>query len=201
MESSPGPTDAEVLAASITDPEQFGALFDRHYASIHHFIARRLGTEQADDLAAETFARAFNARSSFDPSRGEPRPWIYGIASNIIKMHARSDERRLRAYARVPTEIAEDFSDLATDRASAEALGLALTNVVMELSPDDREVLLLHVWADLSLSEVAFALGTPEGTVRSRLSRSRKRLQESLGQWADGDRVLAITEEAQHDHR
>src|SRR5215831_10862911 len=73
------PDDAGLIAESCRAPERFGAVFDRHAAAIHGYIARRLGRDAADDLVAETFLVAFRQRASYDPGQGSARPWLYGI--------------------------------------------------------------------------------------------------------------------------
>ena len=59
----------------------------------------------AEDLASETFVVAFARRSSYDQSRDDARPWLYGIAVNLLREHRRAEERRLRAYLRVPVDF------------------------------------------------------------------------------------------------
>src|SRR4051794_4226305 len=97
---NPVQSDAELIAASLVVPERFGQIFDRHFRAIHAFATRRLGSAQADDVAAEVFARAFKGRRKFEPEGESALPWLYGIASNVIRMHNRGEVRKLRAYAR-----------------------------------------------------------------------------------------------------
>ncbi|MFI6324373.1 RNA polymerase sigma factor [Nonomuraea sp. NPDC050556] len=92
--------DAELIRRSLDDPEQFAALFDRHVQQIHHYVARRLGTHSADDIAAETFLIAFRRRASYDLTRPLARPWLYGIATTLMARHRRDEERFLRALSR-----------------------------------------------------------------------------------------------------
>lgn len=172
-------SDAELIAESLAVPERFGEVFDRHYRSIHAFAARRMGSAQADDVAAEAFARAFKARRKFSADSGSALPWLYGIASNIMRMHSRSELRRLKAYARTGVDPVEDFAGAATDRASADASRQALMAALAGLSRRDREIVLLAAWADLNSTEIGEALGMPDATVRTRLARSRKRMAQT----------------------
>jgi RNA polymerase sigma-70 factor (ECF subfamily) len=94
--------DGPIIAASLTDPAQFGLIFDRHYDAIHRYLARRVGWELAEDLTSNVFLAAFQSRMGFRPSGQDARPWPYGIATNILRRHARTEVRRLRAYGRVP---------------------------------------------------------------------------------------------------
>lgn len=177
-------SDAEVILASGNDPQQFTAIFDRHFDAIYRYIRRRIGELDADDLTAETFTVAFSARGRYDARRPNALPWLYGIATNLVRHHRRSEERRLQAYARAPVGVVEADLDAAMDRMEASAAVPALIDALLRLRRDDRDVLLLFAWADLSYQEIAEALGTPIGTVRSRLNRARRIVRELLG--ADG---------------
>ena len=177
-------SDAEVIRASIQDPDAFRELFVRHYDALFSYFARRLGREAADDLAAEVFLRAFHLRARYDGSYPSARPWLYGIAANLLRRHRRTEERRLRAYARQagerPAAQRVGWHEDTDERLDGEAAGPALAKALAALTADQREVLLLFAWADLSYEEIALALGVPVGTVRSRLSRARERVRHAL---------------------
>ncbi|MGH3210475.1 MAG: RNA polymerase sigma factor [Trebonia sp.] len=96
--------DAAVIARSTRDPEAFAALYDRHAATLHRYVTRRLGGGAADDIVADTFLDAFKNRHRFDPVAGDARPWLYGIAANHIGKRVRAEVRMLRAYARTGTD-------------------------------------------------------------------------------------------------
>ncbi|MGW5158991.1 RNA polymerase sigma factor [Nonomuraea wenchangensis] len=89
------------IERSWDEPERFGAVFDAHYAEIHRYVSRRLGPYAADDVAAETFALAFRRRRRFDLSHRSARPWLYGIATNLVSRHRRDEVRLLRAVDRL----------------------------------------------------------------------------------------------------
>ena len=78
-------TDAQAIGASLADPEAFAVLFDRHFDAIHGYAQRRVGPDLADEIAAETFTRAFDRRRRYDSSRDDARPWLLGIATNLLR--------------------------------------------------------------------------------------------------------------------
>ncbi|NKZ06884.1 RNA polymerase sigma factor [Actinomadura latina] len=175
-------SDAEAIVRSRDEPAAFAEIFHRHFAAIHGYVARRLGADAADDIAAEVFLAAFRKRGRFDPARGSVRPWLYGIATRLIGTHRRAEGRRYRALARTPADRFEDGpEDLVAARVTAGGAGVELADALARLPRGDRDVLLLVALADLSYEEVGQALGLKTGTVGSRLNRARRRLRESLG--------------------
>jgi len=180
--ASPPEADARVIEQSWTQPERFAAIFERYFSQIHQYLAGRVGGKTADDLAAEVFVVAFAQRQRYDLARGSARPWLYGIATNLIGTYRRQEQRRYRALARTDArQVSPSDEDLVADRVSASAVGPALAAALAALETGDRDVLLLVALADLGNREVAEALGIPYGTVGSRLNRARKRLREALG--------------------
>jgi RNA polymerase sigma factor (sigma-70 family) len=176
------PTDTELIARSIDDPEQFAALFDRHATSVHRYLGRRVG-ELADDLLSETFLVAFRRRAAYRPDHVEVRPWLLGIATNVVHGHLRTERRRYRALAKAaarPEEHGHDPADSA-DRLAAEALRGPLAAALAALKPRDRDALLLLAWGQLGYEEIAAVLDVPVGTVRSRLNRARRQTRAALG--------------------
>jgi RNA polymerase sigma-70 factor (ECF subfamily) len=176
-------SDAQVIAASRVEPLVFAAVFDRHYDAVHRYLARRVGLDLADDLAAETFTTAFDVRRRYDTAHPDALPWLYGIATNILRHHRRGEARRLRAYARLnsPADVDDNLVGIEA-RLDAERAGPAIAQALMRLSAGERDVLLLFAWADLRYEEIAVALRIPIGTVRSRLNRARRRVRELIGE-------------------
>lgn len=176
------PSDAAVIAQSYGDPERFSVIFDRHFAQIHRYIASRLGDGPADDVAAETFLTAFAQRGHYDTERPQARAWLYGIATNLLRRHRRTEERAYRAIERTPAETDPGcHADRVADRVSAQRMQPRLAAALAGLSARDRDVLLLVAYGELSYEEVALALGIRSGTVGSRLNRARRHLRETLG--------------------
>jgi RNA polymerase sigma factor (sigma-70 family) len=179
--------DAAVIQLSRHEPEQFTLLFRRHAPHIQRYVTRRLGPslsngQTADDIVAETFLLAFRQRERYDQTRADARPWLYGIATNLIGRHRRAEIRLYRALARTGADPAlEPFTDRVDDRVSASTASRRLAAALARLSAELRDTLLLVAWGGLSYDEVAAALGVPIGTVRSRLNRARSKLRRTLG--------------------
>ncbi|MFC5822554.1 RNA polymerase sigma factor [Nonomuraea insulae] len=157
----------------------FEQIFNEHFSEIHRYIVRRLSDDVADDLAAEVFLAAY--RGGYDASRGGVRPWLYGIATNLISRHRRTEIRRWKALSRTAERAEHSPEDAALARVAAGRLTGRLAGALAGLNRGDRDVVLLSVLGDLSHAEVAAALGIPAGTVASRLNRARKQLRKALG--------------------
>jgi len=186
--------DATVIQRSRHEPEHFTVLFRRHAPHIQRYVARRLGPDAADDIVAETFLLAFRQRGSYDLARADARPWLYGIATNLIGHHRRAEVRLYRALARTGADpVTEAFTDQVDDRVSAGTASRRLAAGLARLPEELRDTLLLVTWGDLSYAEAAAALGVPVGTVRSRVSRARGKLRRALG----GTNPAAYDEEPQ----
>jgi RNA polymerase sigma factor (sigma-70 family) len=172
--------DGTVIARSLTDAGEFSAIFDRHFQEMHLFVARRLGSDLADDVAADVFVEAFRCRDRYDVEARDARPWLYGITNNLVRRHRRTEVRRHRAYARhgLDVDTSEDHGVAA--RVDATNAGVEIATAIARLRARDRDALLLQAWADLSYEQIAVALDIPVGTVRSRLHRARGQLQRAL---------------------
>jgi RNA polymerase sigma-70 factor (ECF subfamily) len=176
-------SDKSLIDRSLREPEIFSLVFDRYGGQVHRYLARRAGPADADDLMSETFLTAFRQRDRFTSSRSPTGalPWLLGIATNVLRMHRRSETRRWAALARAGADPAVAApTDQVVDRVDAEVAFRLVAGVLEELADGDRDALLLFAWAELTYEEIAAALGVPLGTVRSRLHRARLRLRTVL---------------------
>jgi RNA polymerase sigma factor (sigma-70 family) len=162
---------------------EFADIYERHFTEIHRYIAGRLGRDAADDIAADVFVIALRKRDGLDPERGTARAWLYGIATNLVARHQRSELRRYRALARAGTrDLADGHEERVVSWVAAEGLRPRIASALARLSQAERDVLLLVALADFSHEEISQALGIPYGTVGSRLNRARKKIRTALGQ-------------------
>lgn len=171
-------TDAQAIKRSLADPTAFVSVFDRHFALVHRYLQVRAGESNADDLAAQTFEVAFRRRADYDGAYSDARPWLFGIAFNVLRDARRREQRQQRALERLAPREADDDSPF--ERVDAGAGASAVRRALSEMPEDDRDLLLLYACAGLSYEECAVALGVPLGTVRSRLHRLRARLRKRL---------------------
>ncbi|MEV4419129.1 RNA polymerase sigma factor [Patulibacter sp. NPDC049589] len=157
----------------------FADLYREHLPTITRYLRRRLGDAPAEDAAAEVFVRALRGLATYEQSSASlsALPWLYGIAANVIREQRRAETRRLRTVER----LLADPPAASPDAPEREALDPRLARALRGLPPADRETLLLVAWGELTYEETALALGIPVGTVRSRIARSRKRLDDGLG--------------------
>jgi RNA polymerase sigma factor (sigma-70 family) len=187
-------SDAEVIAASLAEPEQFATIFDRHARLIHRYVARRAERQVADDLVAETFLVAFRSRRQYDVSYRDARPWLYGIATHLITQNWRDEARQLRIrHAAIRDLDVPSHEERIATESAARSMRSQLAAALAGLAARDRDVFILTAWEQLTYDETARALSIPVGTVRSRLHRARTTLQKALtgaGQSATLSEVL-----------
>ena len=168
-------SDEDALAASLAEPARFAVVFERHVDAIHRYLSFRVGPDIAEDLTAETFARAFAARRRYQVDRGSVKAWLFGIATNLVRENHRDEQRRIKALARSNEDLRRS-----TDGVAQVADRLRLAAALASLKPEWRSVVLVVGIGGLSYEETAAALHIPIGTVRSRYSRARTQLAASL---------------------
>lgn len=174
--------DNEVIEKSAIQPALFAVLFDRHARTVYRYVAQRLGDHIADDVMSETFLVAFERRSAYDVAITDARPWLLGIATRLMRKHARVEAVAWKGMsADLAAQIAPDLIEQAGSRIDAERLAGRLGKALRRLSDADRDTLLLYAWGDLNYKAIADAMQVPVGTVRSRLNRARRLLRRAAG--------------------
>ncbi|MFJ5710342.1 RNA polymerase sigma factor [Streptomyces sp. NPDC093105] len=161
------------------DPSALGEAYDAHARVLFQYAYRMCGDRAAaEDVVSATFLEAWRCRGKVHADGGSLRPWLLGIATNVLRGAAREARRRDAALARMPDSgVLPDFSDAVASRLADEERLRAARVALGRLRRREREVFGLVVWAGLDYATAGEALGIPVGTVRSRLSRARERLR------------------------
>jgi RNA polymerase sigma factor (sigma-70 family) len=163
------------------DGSAFGVLFERHAGRIYNYCFRRTADwAQAEDLTSSTFLVAWRSHGRGPLQAESALPLLYGIATNALRNQRRSLRRRREALARLPLERVEetDLAEDASTRLDDQAAMRQLLRLFARLPGREQDVIALCDWSGLSYEDAAAALDIPIGTVRSRLSRGRRRLRE-----------------------
>ena len=161
------------------DPDAFGLVFDEHARAVYNLGFRLTSNwSAAEDVVSLTFLEAWRLRARIDPGGESLQPWLLGIAVNVCRNLARATRRNQAAMSRIPAPpVVPDFAEELAGRIDDAAQLRLVTNALGALRRGEREVIALCVWSELDYAAAAAALGVPVGTVRSRLSRARRRLR------------------------
>lgn len=170
-------------ARPLEDPDTFGALFEEHAPDIYAFCFRRTADGRAsEDLAQAVFLEAWRKRNDVDLAPEGVRPWLFGVALNLLRNHRRSLRRHRAALARLPRPRPDsDLGDDLVQRLEDEERARAALDCLRELNRGEQDVVALCAWAELTYEQAAKVLGVPVGTVRSRLARAREKVKG--GSW------------------
>jgi RNA polymerase sigma-70 factor, ECF subfamily len=171
--------DAELLRRSVDDPDLFEEIFERHYDRILRYARQRVGHDVGEEIAARTIVIAFDRRASYDGRFTSARPWLFGIATNLIRHHLRYERVHLTALAKLPLDPDLDDEDI-VERLDAARQRPQLIRALMDLPTPERDAFLLVALSGLTYAEVGNALGIPEGTAGSRIHRARRALREAV---------------------
>jgi RNA polymerase sigma factor (sigma-70 family) len=175
----------ETLVAAVEDaPREADLAFDGLYRScrddVYAYVASLLrDSAAAEEVTAAAFERAFRKRSRFDPRRGEPRAWLFGIARNA----ALDELRRRGRQAELAAEPTDPDALGCEDRAERSERRLAVAEALERLEPRERELISLKFFAGLGNAEIAQVLGIGESNAGTRLHRAMTKLREAC----DGD--------------
>jgi RNA polymerase sigma-70 factor (ECF subfamily) len=173
------PNDAELIARSLDgDEEAFVEVVQRHERAVGAYLARRVGRELAEDLLGEVWVAAYSSRASYDRSFPDARPWLFGVAHNTLRRHWRS--RRAEEPLPDVTDLAPGWDPWAAvdDRVAAESV---LRRALALLGPQQREIVTLVAWEDLTVADAGRAIGIPPGTARRVLHEARTALRNAPG--------------------
>jgi len=173
-------TDESLLRASATgDRQAFAELYERHARTIYNYLFRRLADwSEAEDLTAVVFLEAFRRRRDVVVVEGKLLPWLYGIATNVLRNRRRVLWRHRNLIAQLSSEPGAEVAPDVAARAEAAERMRSILKQLARLPRAQQDVVALCIWSGLSYDEAAEALDVPVGTVRSRLARARAALTE-----------------------
>ena len=181
-------SDASDPGRIATDPDAFEAFYREHLDAIHRFVARRVADpHHASDLVADIFLAAIDGAATYDPHRGPPVAWLFGIARNFVADDLRRRGRERRAIDRVSARrpIEEDAVTAAQERIDAAAGARRMYAALERLPADQRAVVELVALDGLGVGDAARTLGVQPVTARVRLHRARRSVAAAL--CASGD--------------
>jgi RNA polymerase sigma-70 factor, ECF subfamily len=158
--------------------EAFERLYEAHARQLLAFLVYRTGeVGLAEDILADTFERVLERGGSFDPRRGSEKTWLYSVALNQLRDHARRAGAEARALERVASGgggVPVSDMDVVEERD-------AVLKGLMRLSEEEREAVALRYGADLSIKEIAKLVRRPSTTVKGRLYHALRKLRDELG--------------------
>lgn len=157
------------------DRSALGLAFER-WADLVHGVARQLvGTHDADDVTQQVFVAAWQSRQGFDPARGEVPGWLVGITRNVARNH-------LRRRGPTHLELSDDLDDDPTTPDQDHVIdAMLVASTIRDLPDEQRKVLDLVLFHELTQAEVAERLGVPLGTVKTRQRRGLQTIRTTLG--------------------
>jgi RNA polymerase sigma factor (sigma-70 family) len=174
--------DADLWEMSAKDPEAFGEIFRRHARAVFAICYWRTGDAAvAEDVTSVVFLEAWKRRDVVVLEQRSVLPWLLGVANHTSRNTTRSLRRYSQALKRLDGHRSLPDDEAVIDRLDAEISLNIVNEVARELNEQEREIVLLVFWSGLSYDAAAVALGVPVGTVRSRVSRTRRKLQLRLG--------------------
>jgi RNA polymerase sigma factor (sigma-70 family) len=172
-------SDAELIGRSLAgDGEAFMEVIGRHEGAVGAYLARRAGRAAAEDLLSDVWVAAFESRRTYDRSYAQARPWLYGVALNRLRYYWRS--RPAEDLMPDVTSLANGWDPWPAVDARVDAHAV-LRAALARLRPEEREVLTLVAWEDLTVADAARVLGRPAGTARRLLHQARTALRDAPG--------------------
>jgi len=159
----------------------FERLYEREAQSLFGFLVYRTGDRHlAEDLLADAFERALRSKARFDRRRGSERTWLYTIALNLLRDHARRAAAEGRALDRAGAGGTEGVAEAGGGAYAAVEQRDVVRRAMERLSEEEREAIALRFGADLSVPEMARVLGEPLTTVEGRVYRALRKLRDRM---------------------
>lgn len=158
------------------DEKAFELLIERHAASVYRFVYSMVGNQQdSEDICQEVFSSAFKALPAYQ-DQGHFRAWLFRIARNQLLTSLRKSKSR----PRIEREVREDDLNTHRDEMSSRGSVSDILAAIDQLSPEERQVVLLRMREGLSFREISELTDIPLGTILSRMQKARQKLRVSL---------------------
>jgi RNA polymerase sigma factor (sigma-70 family) len=190
-------SDRELMSAARTDEAAFEEIYRRHSAAVTRFAARRSQRPaEVVDLVGAIWLEVVTVLHRYDPSRGDPLPWILGIAANLCAAERRRERREHEILAKLGERRSLEDDDLARleEMLDAESVAPDVLRAIDELPRSERLVAELVVLDELSTSEAAVALGISRAAASMRLARARRKLRAAIAGATD-PLVMSVVKE------
>jgi RNA polymerase sigma-70 factor (ECF subfamily) len=198
----PDPLSDEALwqRAVAGDGGAFAQVYDRHVDTVFSYCLRQtVSAADAEDVTSVVFFEAWRKARSVTFVAGSVKPWLLAVAMNVARNQARSRHRYQRMLERLPAvAVTPDIADVAIRDVESEEFTARFVACMNTLPARERDVIALCDLAELSYDEAAAALGVPVGTVRSRLSRGRRRLRALLASAQSDERIATAVRARQN---
>jgi RNA polymerase sigma-70 factor (ECF subfamily) len=166
--------------------DAFGVLFDRHAKAVYNHCYLLTGSwSTAQEAVSSTFLAAWRQHRSIQLIHESALPWLFTVATNLVRQEHRQLSRRIRLAERLARHAGDDavpdHSDAVASRVDEERRWHHLVEAIARLPRGEREAFTLCVWSEISYPAAAAVLGIAESSVRARVSRARSRLRRWLG--------------------
>lgn len=157
--------------------EAFGMLYEHFIRPIYNFIYYKTHhKETAEDLASKTFIKAYQSLHMFNDDRGPFSAWLYQIARNLVIDHYRAQKPLLNVEDVWDLSSSEDIESDTDTKLKLEKIKVYL----QDLSSEQRDIVIMRIWQEMSYSEIATALGKSEASCKMSFSRSMRKLREII---------------------
>jgi RNA polymerase sigma factor (sigma-70 family) len=174
--------------------QQFERLYSEHANRLFGFLVYRCGSRVlAEDLVADTFERALRARRLFDGRKASEKTWLYAIALNCLRDHARREAAQSRALDRTPALAVGDGNVSSLDGVERHD---DLYRALATLSEEEREAIALRFGGDLTVPEIARLKKEPLARVEGRVYRALRKLRDRLRETQETEQARPDQESA-----
>lgn len=169
------------------DMDSLGILFERHKQAVFGYLYRLLREETlAEDVLVSTFLRVYDSRRSYHIG-AKFTTWLYTIAHHLAVDHLKHSAQREIHLSQLPDPPCRDHLNVSADALERQQLAEVVQQAIARLSPDQRAVVLLREYQELSYREIAEVTGASEQAVRVRAHRARQALREMLAYFMETD--------------